>query len=145
VSKTKKPEGIEPAEYSRLLKGLQILSIWVNGFSAERSGEQPKLSTPILGKIKDETSMHMKEDGLAIAKVRYLFNARAEGTRKSFLKIKCEYHLLFETRESLPEAFFKTYSKTSLPLNVWPYFREFVQSTVTRMNMPPITLPLFKR
>ena len=29
--------------------------------------------------------------------------------------------------------------------NAWPFFREFVQSTVARMGMPPLMIPLFKR
>lgn len=27
-------------------------------------------------------------------------------------------------------------------LNVWPYWREFIQSVTTRMDLPPLTLPL---
>jgi hypothetical protein len=28
--------------------------------------------------------------------------------------------------------------------NCWPYFREYLQSTVTRMNLLPLTVPLLR-
>ena len=28
--------------------------------------------------------------------------------------------------------------------NCWPYFREYLQNTVTRMNLPPLTVPLLR-
>lgn len=29
-------------------------------------------------------------------------------------------------------------------LNCWPYFREFLQNTLTRMSLPPLTAPLLR-
>lgn len=36
------------------------------------------------------------------------------------------------------------FCKTNVLLNSWPYWREFVQSTISRMNLPPLTIPLFR-
>jgi hypothetical protein len=36
------------------------------------------------------------------------------------------------------------FCRTNAMLNSWPYWREFVQNTSVRMNMPPLTLPLFR-
>jgi len=88
--------------------------------------------------------MMLNEEGRVEVLVTYNLLARSKGSRKAFLRIKCEYDLVYESAERLPQEFFEMYSKTSLPLNVWPYFREFVQSTSTRMGLPPITMPLFK-
>lgn len=38
----------------------------------------------------------------------------------------------------------KTFAETNGIYNVWPYWREFVQSTFARMGLPPVTLPLFR-
>lgn len=36
------------------------------------------------------------------------------------------------------------FCNTNVLLNSWPYWREFVQNTVSRMNLPPLTIPLFR-
>lgn len=41
--------------------------------------------------------------------------------------------------------YFAIYSQVSLPINIWPFFRELVHATTSRMNIPPLTLPLVKR
>lgn len=38
----------------------------------------------------------------------------------------------------------KAFKDGNAVFNCWPYFREYVQSTVTRMNLPPLTLPLLR-
>lgn len=36
------------------------------------------------------------------------------------------------------------FAETNGVFNAWPYFREFVQNSLTRMGLPPIFLPLFR-
>ena len=38
----------------------------------------------------------------------------------------------------------KCFAKANGMLNVWPYWRDFVQSTVQRAGLPALTLPLFR-
>jgi hypothetical protein len=38
----------------------------------------------------------------------------------------------------------RAFAKTNGMLNVWPYWREFVQSVTSRAGLPPLTLPLFR-
>jgi len=55
-----------------------------------------------------------------------------------------------EAQYSLPDdatftAFqLKSFARANAMLNVWPYWRDFVQSTVQRAALPPLTLPLFR-
>lgn len=42
------------------------------------------------------------------------------------------------------EGYYDVFKEVSLPVNAWPYVREFVQSTMMRMGWPPLTLPLLK-
>jgi preprotein translocase subunit SecB len=36
------------------------------------------------------------------------------------------------------------FAKANGMLNIWPYWRDFVQSTVQRAGLPALTLPLFR-
>jgi len=38
----------------------------------------------------------------------------------------------------------KCFAKANGMLNVWPYWRDFVQSSVLRAGLPPLALPLFR-
>lgn len=59
-------------------------------------------------------------------------------------------HATFELRYRVPEGFsasqkeFESFTETNAVFNAWPYFREFIQSMTTRMNLPPVVLPLFR-
>ncbi|MBN2513573.1 MAG: hypothetical protein JXB18_11605 [Sedimentisphaerales bacterium] len=36
------------------------------------------------------------------------------------------------------------FGETNGIFNAWPYWREYVQSTTTRMSLPPLTIPVFR-
>ncbi|MBL0171693.1 MAG: hypothetical protein IPP90_13395 [Gemmatimonadaceae bacterium] len=44
----------------------------------------------------------------------------------------------------MTDAIFAEFERVNLPLNTWPYFREFLQSTLVRAGWPPFVLPAFK-
>jgi preprotein translocase subunit SecB len=56
----------------------------------------------------------------------------------------------FELRYSMPkelkvsQAQLSTFARINSVFNVWPYWREFVQNMVARMNLPTLTLPVFR-
>lgn len=95
-------------------------------------------------------------------------NARGEMLPGNSLRVLVKYRVLgktglgdpssvlvrmastFELIYSLPDVIKPTpneinaFCKTNAMLNSWPYWREFVQNTIVRMNLPPLTLPLFR-
>lgn len=56
----------------------------------------------------------------------------------------------FEIKYSLPKELrasqkqLNTFARINGVFNAWPYWREFVQNMVARMNLPTITLPVFR-
>lgn len=56
----------------------------------------------------------------------------------------------FELRYSLPPDLrvsrrdLNTFARINSVFNVWPYWREFIQSMTTRMHLPPLVLPVFR-
>lgn len=56
----------------------------------------------------------------------------------------------FEIKYSLPKELevsqeqLNTFAGINSVFNAWPYWREFVQSMIARMNLPPVTLPVFR-
>jgi len=36
------------------------------------------------------------------------------------------------------------FARTNGIYNAWPYWREFVQNMIARMNLPPLVIPVFR-
>jgi hypothetical protein len=42
------------------------------------------------------------------------------------------------------DAVLEEFAQTNAVFNAWPYWREYIQTTSARMNLPPMTLPVFR-
>lgn len=71
-------------------------------------------------------------------------NVEAPGADRPLVHVQATFELTYE----LPEIFHVTqedlvsFARTNGVFNVWPYWREFLQATLQRMELPPIVLPL---
>ena len=61
-----------------------------------------------------------------------------------FLQIEAEFLLDYSLRKEIPvsEEIASAFGKMNGIYNVWPYWREYVQSVSSRAGMPPVALPL---
>jgi len=134
-------EKISPEEYRKILDGLELKNILMSDLKA--SVKHELLSEGLSVSIKDSAFYENKDDEV-IVKNTYRLTARNK-EKKTPLKIEATFILVFTTKHEITDDFFEVYKNISLPLNVWPFFREFVNTTTARMNIPPITLPLLKR
>ena len=132
---------ISPEEYRKILNGIDLKNILLKEVKA--SIEHKNFSENIKISIKDKASYKNEEDELVITHT-YTLTAKGKA-KKPALKISGTYIVVFESNNEINDGFFNIYKETSLPLNVWPFFRELVNSTTSRMNIPPLTLPLLKR
>jgi hypothetical protein len=63
-----------------------------------------------------------------------------------FVLVECTWEVdyrLAEGYQPTPRTV-RAFKDGNAIFNCWPYFREFVQNAVTRMNLPPLTLPLLR-
>lgn len=134
-------EKIPPQEYKRILDGIQLENILIKNINAKIDHEILKEGLKI--NINDKSSYTETEDGFVVEDKFSLSSLNKD--RKIALKIECTYILSFTSSCKITQDFFDVYKEISLPLNVWPFFREIVNSMTSRMNIPPLTLPLLKR
>jgi len=134
-------EKISPEKYREILEGIELQSISLKTIKATIAHEN--LSDKMNISFKDEAFYTYEEDGFLVEN-KYILTAK-NNQRKNVLKIECIYLLYFTSVEEITDDFFEIYKEISLPLNVWPFFRELVNSVTSRMNIPPLTLPLLKR
>lgn len=57
------------------------------------------------------------------------------------VRIQAEYALTYGSSTPMTPALFMPFKQLNLPVQTWPYFREFVQTALARLEWPKVTLP----
>ena len=77
-----------------------------------------------------------------------LLAARYEdaGPQDYVLTIEATYHLIYSitTITGLTQAHYDAFAESNAVFNAWPYWREYVQNVLSRMGLPPLTIPTLK-
>ena len=70
----------------------------------------------------------------------------AKDAEKPYLTIEATFVLTYfvDSFENLQDENLRAFAATNGIYNAWPYWREYVQSTISRMGQPPITVPVFR-
>jgi preprotein translocase subunit SecB len=64
-----------------------------------------------------------------------------EKSKATVVKINAAFDLHFHAKP-INKGLVDKFCESDIRLIVWPYFREYVTSTISRMHIPPILLPL---
>ncbi len=128
-----------PEEYNRLIRSLNLREVrMVRGqFVAKKeyqgeSGLHPNIT--FSGRFE------VVENGFVAFHV-LSFEGRCRERAEPILEIGAEYAARYRTKVDINEALFLPFLHLNLPVQTWPFFREFVQSSVARLQWPQVTLP----
>jgi preprotein translocase subunit SecB len=138
VSNEKKT--LSAPEYNEFLKNIELCDIYLKSQSAEFNSHE--ISGPAKFEFSESPSIITKEKEKVIIQVLYSLKAKCQ--KKSLFNLKAKYNVVMLTQKEIPNEFFEIFNKHSLPLHTFPYFRELVNSTISRMGLPPLILPLRK-
>ena len=96
--------------------------------------------------IATNTQGKLTHDGKLKIVVSSSLKARRARSRKAEVEVEASFQLLYALPEELKptQREIRAFADSNAMLNSWPYWREFVQNTVSRMNLPPLVLPLFR-
>jgi hypothetical protein len=140
----KKPPttALTPQEYRQSLSQVDLNEIFLEECSAKLRRDLISQSMEI--SIKDKTTCSRQEDNHLAVEHRYELTTGPGRKKDCALKVLCVYRLEYTSEAPLSDEFLEVFRSHNVPLNTWPYFREFVQNMTQRMNLPPLTLPLMK-
>lgn len=131
---------ISPEEYSAFIDQIDLESLWLASATVENNHGRTPPDDPGVW-IKQETRYENRERGFD-AFVEYRLTFEGKGSSKSELTVT--FGVFFSSKEPMTNRVFEIFEGVNLPLNTWPFLREFVQSMTARMNWPSLTLPSYK-
>ncbi len=131
---------IPPKKYNELLQHINLRDIFVT----EINSKLFERNFPGSAKLQFDESTNLKDFGEDLVEIEVLYKLKAKNGRKKVFDILIKYSVLFELDKEVPEEFFMIYSKHSLPLQTFPYFREYINTILSRMGLPQLILPLRK-
>jgi preprotein translocase subunit SecB len=135
---------ISPEDYNKILTGVDLKSISLQESTASINRNNtipPELKI----EISDESSFEFSKDNNVNVLHSYKLSTQKEGKKTQYIQIHASFLVQLTSEHEFTSEFFEIYKQVSLPLNTWPYFREYVNSITARMNILPITLPFVKR
>lgn len=139
---THKEYTLSPEEYQNYIENLELKNIYLESCTAKVNKNNQDYPQEI--SINSKTSYKNLENEIAEVRRKYTLTSYKEKKSNFGVKISAEYVLIYHTKREFSEDFFEIFKNLNVPLNIWPYFREFVQNMVARMDLPNLTLPLKK-
>lgn len=127
--------------YAAILEDLELTAVEVDELNAtvEREALEAARDKPA---IRVRISSECECNDLFVVRVRLVTTGTAR--RKRCLNVTAAYRLTFRYGHPPDEAFCEVFESVSLPVIVWPFYRQLVQSVTAQMGIPPLTLPLQK-
>ena|SRR5690554_1287989 len=71
-------------------------------------------------------------------------NSEEQLEDEEHLSIEVSFSALYLLTEELSDECLTEFGKHNVPYHVWPYWREYAQSTLTRMGVAPIQIPFYQ-
>jgi hypothetical protein len=126
---------------------IQLVSVClIEGFFRRNQGIEG-VAPEIRQRRSVEAHVDEKVFKLQVA-TRLVLNAFPEGSESenSFMEIEARFLLTYsiDSLEDLTKEHFDAFGEYNGIFNVWPYWREFVQSSTVRMGLPPLTVPVYR-
>lgn len=137
--------GVEPigvAEYNAFISGLQLVHIRLA--SAEIDAPNPPERRPVAPVLNVDDATYRNGDDHFVVRQTLVFTGTYEAENEPALRLRASFEIRYTAAERMTEALFAEFRSRNVLVNSWPYFREYVQSTLARVGWPVMTLPAFK-
>ena len=128
-------------DYRDILNTLELDNICLINSSFKL--DKDKLSNNVKLVIKESAKSELK-DTFLIIRYKSTLKGINEDTQEVGVNVETIHELQYSStgEKEITQEFIEKFSSYSAPMLVWPYFREFVQSQISKTLLPPLILPL---
>jgi hypothetical protein len=134
-------EKVDPKVYAAFIGQIELRSIWLARAQVTNTAGPDTPESGALG-IEERTRWEVVATGF---RAFHDYRVRLGEGDETPAEIRAEFGVEFLSPEPMTEPLFAVFSRANLPVNTWPYLREFVSATMGRFGWEPFTLPALKR
>ncbi len=136
------PLPVTPAQYADFVRQIELTDIWLARCSVENH-YGPGAPAEAKLQISSHDTFEIQPDGFD-AYVEYRVAILDVPSSDMLGVVLVEFGTHFLSPRTMTPELFAVFSRANLPVNTWPYLREFVQTITARMNWQAVTLPAYK-
>lgn len=135
--------------YAEAINDIDILEICLNELKFKKHHfPDPKKYPDVKATFTATKSKYKQENGNleVIQSIEFLLEEFTEDRKKSrkVFELKAGFYLIYSLKIEIDEELFGIFKKRNLPVNLHPYARELIQSSLARVGLPAFTLPVLK-
>ncbi len=136
------PLRVPPDEYAAFIGQIALSEVWLQ--TAEVTNYHgPHMPEKAAVRVTGQDARRETRAGGFNA--FHSYRVRIEEAGEPRAEINVTFGLQFDSQLPLTDQIFSVFEEINLPVNTWPYLREFVANTLGRMNWQPFSLPALKR
>lgn len=132
---------VSPAEYAAFIEGIKLERLWLVEATI-RNHAGPHTPTEALLRVVDDPDWCEIEGGF---RAQSHYKVRVTANEEPQAEIDVTFAVDFASPAPMTEDLFDLFGFVNLPLNTWPFLREFVHTSFGRMDWVPFALPAVKR
>lgn len=139
---------VKPKVYKEFIRQVELVNIYLKKANIEAFPEKLPKDLAVFNKIADNARLVEENKNKGIFEVSHIFRYSMVDKNNQdniITKIRFELALTYSSDKPINKDIFDIFKIMNVPLNSWPYAREFIHSTVMRLGLPPVFLPLYKQ
>ncbi|GEM_PF-1130230 len=137
---TSERQEVPPREYAAFIDQIELRSIWIqNAGLANHHGPE----MPDKGVFDFNSRARWEHDPLGF-RALHTYTVTLKSADATLAELEVTFAVDYDSKEPMTDAIFGVFEAVNLPVNTWPFLREFVASTLGRFGWAPFTIPAFK-
>lgn len=132
---------IDFEEYRQFIAQIELRDVWLVSSKAANKHGPIMPDEPVRVSVSDRSSW-TEIDGGFRATAHYA--VRFKSHRRLVATVEADFAADYDSEEPMTDECFALFARNNLPLNTWPYLREFLASITSRTGWMPFTLPARK-
>lgn len=141
ATRRRKPVEITPDQYAAFIQQLELESIWLAEASVRNEVGPVMPDEARIAFEPLEAEYEPTEDGF---ECYHEYGLQIHSDDSPVAEIMATLGVRFRSEMPMTAELFEPFKEVNLPVNTWPFFREFVHTTLGRFGWVPFTLPAFK-
>jgi hypothetical protein len=142
VSQAASAKVASPEEYNAFIDGVELRSLRLAHCEVDAISRYD--GQPLIPEVEEgETSFKSSGDNFTILHELRFCGRPASGEGQP-VQIRATFELQYSSDIPMVDSLFEIFRSYNLPVNVWPFFREFVHTVLARANWPVFVLPALK-